>query len=336
MHRITLSLLTFTLTFLPSISQAGSDTAQSKQSVQPKQNSQKNKAKHELKGRVNLGWQLETTERSLNDIDDVVSNASRIGLIGSIPIEEMLNFVYQFEAQVDLANKLQGDSFSARNQYIGLRGDFGEVLIGRNDTLLKQSQGLADKFNDYAVDIKRLWKGENRIDKSITYKSSPYKDVQFGVMYQSQDSNDFADGLSYFVRYGDFRLKKSDVFFAIGADRDIKGFNIERVNGKIKYKGMNIGLGYQNQHNLKNGHDSDGVLANLAYPFKVLDHDVGIELQFQNLESDKAISFGLDYFFDGKNKFYIWYSDVNQRDRLDTTFFSIGVEYHFGHVFSEF
>lgn len=202
--------------------------------------------------------------------------------------------------------------------------------------MLKQSQGLADKFNDYAVDIKRLWKGENRIDKSITYKSSPIEDIQFGVMYQSQNSNDFADGFSYFVRYGDFRLKKSNIFIAIGADRNIKGYNIERVNGKIKYNGMNIGLGYQNQHDLKNGHDANGILANLAYPFTVSGFDVGIDMQFQNLGSDKAMSFGLDYFFDGKNKFYLWYSDVNQTDKPNHTFFSFGIEYHFGHTFSSF
>ncbi len=56
-------------------------------------------------------------------------------------------------------------------KYIGLRGVFAEVLLGKNDTMLMQSKGKVDLFSDLNADIKNLWKGENRMSDTISYKS---------------------------------------------------------------------------------------------------------------------------------------------------------------------
>jgi predicted porin len=65
--------------------------------------------------------------------------------------------LYLFEWQVDLTDNSDSDNIQSRNQYVGLKGDLGTFLLGRNDTVLKNSQGKIDLFSDYVADLKGLW-----------------------------------------------------------------------------------------------------------------------------------------------------------------------------------
>ena len=77
----------------------------------------------------------------------------------------------------------EDDSISDRNQIVGLRGDFGTVMLGRYDTFLKDSQGAIDQFKDYTADLKYLFEGEVRADNSLTYYSPAYKGFKLGFTY---------------------------------------------------------------------------------------------------------------------------------------------------------
>lgn len=290
-------------------------------------------ASHAIKGRINLGWQTENYSNDQTTDSDLKSNASRIAVLGNIPVSDNLKFFYHIEAQIDAANELSSDTVKARNQYIGLKGDFGEIIVGRNDTVLKKSQGKIDLFNDYSVDIKKLWKGDNRIDRTITYKTKAINNIQYGAMYHSARHNRYDDGVSLFARYGDAKLKKSDYSFAIAADRDIKGYDIERINGSTKVGGVKLNLGYQIQHEIATGKDSDGIVASAAYPFSLGDKKADVRFQYQDLEENQATSVGFDYYYDGKNKFYVWLADFDKAVNKDKVMFSVGIQYHFGHKF---
>ena len=124
----------------------------------------------DIYGRADLSFQ--SSDSGEGSFTEVKSNASRIGFQGGYAIDENLKVIYKAEFEVDLDG--DGDVWKARNQYVGLKGGFGEVLLGKNDSMLKQSQGKTDLFSDYNGDIKYLWGGENRLKDTVTYKSPKF------------------------------------------------------------------------------------------------------------------------------------------------------------------
>ncbi|MEC9319044.1 MAG: porin, partial [Pseudomonadota bacterium] len=95
-------------------------------------------------GRANVG--LLYSDIADQDDTEVKSYSSRFGLKGLQSLDNNLEVFYQFEWGVDLAGFDEDDSISDRNQIVGLRGDFGTVMLGRYDTFLKDSQGAIDQF----------------------------------------------------------------------------------------------------------------------------------------------------------------------------------------------
>ena len=121
----------------------------------------------DIYGRADIS--VQSSDEGEGKFTEIKSNASRLGFKGTHELSEGLSVVYKAEFEVDM----DGDSdefWKARNQYIGLSGAFGEVLLGKNDTMLKQSQGKVDIFSDYNGDIKYLWVGENRLSDTLSYK----------------------------------------------------------------------------------------------------------------------------------------------------------------------
>jgi len=83
-------------------------------------------------GKANLS--VQSSDEGEGSFTEVKSNASRIGLKGTHDLGNGLEVVYKAEFQVDMdGDSDKGDSITDRNQYVGLRGAFGEVLIGKND-----------------------------------------------------------------------------------------------------------------------------------------------------------------------------------------------------------
>ncbi len=111
------------------------------------------------------------TGASATDGDEwsVDSIHSRIGVKGSEDLGDGLTAVYHFEFKV---NQDSGDGLGDRNQFIGLAGGFGTVLLGRHDTPLKMAQGKFDEFGDLPNgDITSVIPGEDRVDNVIAYVS---------------------------------------------------------------------------------------------------------------------------------------------------------------------
>jgi predicted porin len=88
--------------------------------------------------------------------------------------------VYQLEWQVTPDD----GSFAARNQFVGLAGSFGTVLMGRHDTPTKMSQ-VKDFFDDSYADLgalsvttkSSLKGGEIRVGQTLAYVSPSFGGV---------------------------------------------------------------------------------------------------------------------------------------------------------------
>ncbi len=274
-------------------------------------------------GKANVSFQ--SSDEGAGSFTELKSNASRFGIKGDLKLENDLTVVYKYEVQIDLTDEANEDNLKSRNQYVGLKGNFGEILLGRNDTVLKQAQGKIDLFNDYEGDLKRVWKGENRMSDSLTYKTPMFGQFQFGASYIVEDSPTGQDGYSVALTYGDSSLKKGDFYGSIAADKDVKGYNAARIIGHFKLAGFKIGVGLHNQEKAATGEDADGYLLNAAYG---LDKTT-FKVQYQTLEDNDIINLGVDYKLGSKTKLFAWYASYDQVAGNDGDYVAAGIEHKF-------
>ena len=125
--------------------------------------------KLEVYGKLHLSLDSIDGATPADDKYELNSNASRLGFKGAIPLDAGLTGTYKFETEVAVEDGTT--EFATRNTYLGLKGGFGEVRLGRHDSPLKMAQGKFDQFGDTAGDLKNAGShdGENRNTNSITY-----------------------------------------------------------------------------------------------------------------------------------------------------------------------
>lgn len=284
---------------------------------------------------VNLYGKALMTVQSSNDGEgsytEVKSNASRIGFKGTHELEKGLEVVYKAEFQVDLdGDSDKGENITARNQFIGLRGEFGEVLVGKNDTVLKQSQGKVDLFNDLNADIKGLWKGENRLSDTITYKSPKFSNIQLGVTYIAQDSVEGENAISLAATYGDPKLKKSDFYASVALDSEVAGYDVIRATIQGKVSGVTLAAMLQTQERVADGAEMDGFMVSAKYTQNKLTYKAQLQTaSFDGGDDQTGITVGADYKMSKSTNLLAFYTNFNLDSQEDKEYLGVGIEYKF-------
>ncbi|HEY7886132.1 MAG TPA: porin [Cellvibrionaceae bacterium] len=121
---------------------------------------------------------------------NLVSNGSRLGFKANHVMGDLTAMV-QIEQQVDYD---AGEAFtSARDTFIGLKGNFGMVRAGRFDTPFKRARNLANLFGDQLGDMRNLTRvGNARFDErnanTLHYQTPALGPVQFNVAYSISES----------------------------------------------------------------------------------------------------------------------------------------------------
>ena len=283
---------------------------------------------------------LNVTAQS-NDVNDeatttIQSNASRFGVKGAFELSSSLEAFYTVEYEVDTGDE-DKENFKARNQFVGLKGNFGAFSVGRNDTMLKISQGKVDQFNDLSGDLKNLFKGENRIEQTATYVTPSFSGFKMGVTYAAEGaSSQYAqDGFSVAAMYGDAKLKKSPFYAAVAYDADVKGYEVVRATVQGKIAGLKLGGMYQQQeatydsdgNSLVDQESKTGYLLSAAYTIDA----VVLKAQYQDME-DKGDtwSVGGDYKLGKPTKLFAFYTNRSyEKIENDDKYFGVGLEHKF-------
>lgn len=215
-------------------------------------------------GRVNLT--LQNSDEASEEQVELRNNASRIGVKGDLELTTGLKAIYQLEFGVNLDGDDDEDTFTHRNQYVGLEGSFGTIKAGRHDTALKESQGDFDLFDDLEGDIGGVLNGENRLRNYLGYTTpalagSIQVRVNFFPGEDPENGDDgLADGASVSIDYS-----TDSLYLALAHDSDLDGEDVEtlRVVGGPSWDAVQLMLLYQRTD--AGGMERDGYGASLAW-----------------------------------------------------------------------
>jgi len=268
---------------------------------------------------------IQSVGKSKDGFTDIRSNASRFGVQGFHKVNEQMVAVFNYEVGIDLTDESDENNIKSRNQYVGMSGKFGEVVLGRNDTALRLSQGNVDLFHDTTADVKGLWAGESRVDNSATFSSNFFYSTQVIATYVAEESADNDAGYSVAVKYGDIKLMGTPMYLAAAFDTNIEGFDSTRLTVQTSYDKFTFGFAYHHQKEILNGEAKDGFLLSMTYPVQ----SVVTKAQIQTLEDTTVLTFGSDFKLSPSTKVYSWYSVKDGGDFDDKSTFSIGIQHTF-------
>ena len=265
---------------------------------------------------------------------DMVSNASRLGIKGSMDFGEGIEAIYQAEYEVDpvdgTADESKDRTFKQRNSFVGLKGSMGTIFLGKHDTATKKSQKKIDLFNDLAGDIKNILQGENRMSDLVGYTTPKINgfSATFNAIKGTEGLGDDSIGDSTSTS---FSYDSENFYIALALDSELKGYDSTRLTLQIPFNRSQLGIMLQDSEKLSTGVEEDGYV--ISFSQKVGNKGT---LKFQQAESDmkldsgKQFSFGYDYKLSSKAKAFFFFTDLSgENTSKEKEITGIGFEYKF-------
>jgi predicted porin len=265
---------------------------------------------------------------------DMVSNASRLGIKGSMDFGEGIEAIYQAEYEIDpvdgTADESKDRTFKQRNSFVGLKGSVGTIFLGKHDTATKKSQKKIDLFNDLAGDIKNILQGENRMSDLVGYTTPKINgfSATFNAIKGTEGLGDdsIGDSTSTSISYD-----SENFYIALAFDSELKGYDSTRLTLQIPFNRSQLGIMFQDSEKLSTGEEENGYV--ISFSQKVGDKGT---LKFQQAESDmkldsgKQFSFGYDYKLSSKAKAFFFFTDLSgDNTSKEKEITGIGFEYKF-------
>ena len=265
---------------------------------------------------------------------DMVSNASRLGIKGSMDFGEGIEAIYQAEYEIDpvdgTADESKDRTFKQRNSFVGLKGSVGTIFLGKHDTATKKSQKKIDLFNDLAGDIKNILQGENRMSDLVGYTTPKINgfSATFNAIKGTEGLGDdsIGDSTSTSISYD-----SENFYIALAFDSELKGYDSTRLTLQIPFNRSQLGIMFQESKKLSTDEEEDGYV--VSFSQKVGDKGT---LKFQQAESDmkldsgKQFTFGYDYKLSSKAKAFFFFTDLSGDNRSkEKEITGIGFEYKF-------
>lgn len=265
-----------------------------------------------LYGKANVSYQ--TVDEVDESFTELKSNASRLGVKGDYTIDDNLTAIYkmEFEVQVDDGDK-DGETFSQRNIFVGLKGDFGAVKAGKIDTPLKVAQKKIDLFNDLEGDIKNIFTDNDiRSNNIIIYDTPAIASFGASVALISSEEDGVDDGVSTSVAF-----EQSGFYVAVAFDQNVQDEDTDviRVVGQYNVGGLQIGALWESQ-DAEGVDEVEGTFASLQYKLNKWAFKVQYGSSDIVEDGGTTLSFGGDYKLAKPLKLFAYYTQ-NESDVLD-------------------
>ena len=198
---------------------------------------------------------------------DVVNNSSRLGVLGTEDLGGGLSAVYQYEFGVDLT---EGGNFEGnRPKFAGLKGNFGMVTLGTQETPYFHIAGIVDIFNTDKSLGGTAWLGGSfngfslnpsndrdfgdgslfRLENSLYYVTPDFNGFSGEAMLVMNGAQNDTQGYSNSIDIWNIAVKYSNGPFFAGAsyialDGDSNVFISDSIAVDLDLDQWNIGLGY--------------------------------------------------------------------------------------------
>lgn len=293
-------------------------------------------------GKANVSFQ--NADEGDESKTELVSNASRIGLKGGEQINDGLKAIYQFEYQTEVDDGAGGSNnqtFTQRNIYIGLQGNFGTLTGGKFDSPVKTAQEKVDLFNDMEGDINFLVAGETRPSNIVQY-TSPLLGEAFAIniAHVSAEDPELDDGGAISVTY-----TTAAFYAALAAEQDVTAHGLDIVRAVARYTvaAWQLGALVEQADNSDFDTENNSWLASVKYSLtdkwalKAQYGDAGRELfNDDDLLVDvdgEQLSVGVDYLLSKNAMIFGYYTmentDVESIEAADDNWLGIGAELKF-------
>ena len=126
------------------------------------------------------------------------SNASRLGFKVNHDIHENLNVFAQIEQQINFSSGADDDNdsvdFATRDTYVGVKGNLGQIKVGRFDSPFKAARGPVNYFGDQVGDLRNLTRAYNHRFDERNPNTIEYKSPKFGNGFTATAALSLHDG----------------------------------------------------------------------------------------------------------------------------------------------
>ena len=261
---------------------------------------------------------------------DLDRSVARFGIRGTEDLSSGLQAFYRFEFNA-YDNGLSGKE-GTRFAYLGLRGDFGTLTLGRQETLFK----LATSFNDNFQDVYfKYHHGPNRLSKVISYVSPDMSGFTIGASMVLDGDNSVIKGSDSkgIDAWEAAAFYEANGFFAGGAyqSRDVGKKTDKYYGGSVGYEDKSqfkVGFGYEKQSKADSYY-------NLAGEYYLGDNTfrAGFGVSDNKGKNDDWFEYALGYQYNLSKRTYTWiegsYYDPRAKGKDDTYQVVVGVRHDF-------
>ncbi len=248
----------------------------------------------------------------------VESHSSRFGIKGATALDNGMEATYGLEYGINLDGDVSRTP-SARNTFVGLKGNFGEVRVGRHDTPAKLATAGQDVFADTYGDMLSIITTDNdRVDNAVAYINK-FGPVGFAAAHSTSIDGDDAAGVNkgnantFMVNYGNGPWYAGLGHTAIQNDANVTTGSNKKTNLGLGYKaeaGHQVNLVMENAKNSSTNVKTKAALINGVYKMG----NVSLKAQYgeskpTGLGKEKLTSVGADYSLGKKTAVYLLHSD---------------------------
>ena len=216
------------------------------------------------KAHLSFGSVSEDDGTTDNSSTAITSHKSRVGIKGSMDTDGASILIYKLEWEVDMTDNSKDNTdvnfvdqstqthnhIKARSQYVGLKANWGEVRIGRDDSpykiaAKKKVEFLSDTWADWNNIIDK--DQDTRNDDSISY-SKQIGPGKLGLMYAAGNDDPAAENagagtsIAYDADFGNFGVALATQTIEESSTNDVTGTKLV-----LSYKlgSTQIGLAYE-------------------------------------------------------------------------------------------
>jgi len=199
-----------------------------------------------------------TTVTGMNVYNPTNPRGSRWGLRGSEDLGGGMRGIFQVESGINPENGAQGDSVRLfnRHAWVGLAGGFGELTIGRQETMHRVLNNL--NFNDVATEgelsvttsnsgLQLMQNFGTRVDNAVRYTSPVMSGVQLRVQQaMGHRVNASTNGMLLTYSKGPLRAALAYEYYDGAGVTGLDRWNqVTTVSGQYNLGFATVALGYQ-------------------------------------------------------------------------------------------